>query len=167
MSRDIVWGDFSIGVRVGPHFSVMTNPDPPLATTSKSELPAVFETPSYVRNVAGGSYRGGTLEDARTAVLGDLGLWIPQVPIEFMMDHILPPIHCNVNTVKSKLEGSGRIVGERWASFEKDPTKSASNENNSFNVLEGIFNDIIHHARGDIGGDDQGSGGEEDRKSVV
>jgi hypothetical protein len=105
-------------------------------------------------------FTGGTLEDARTAMLGDLGLWIPQVPIEFMMDHILPPIHCNVNTVKRKLEGSGCIVGERWASFEKDPTKSTSNENNTFKVLEGIFEDIIHHARGDIGGDDQRSGGE-------
>jgi hypothetical protein len=98
-------------------------------------------------------------------VLGDLGLWIPQVPVEFMMEHILPPIHCNLNTVKSELERSGRILGERWAAFDEDPTKSGFNENNTFKALESIFVEIIRYAgrgetEGDIGGGDEGSGGE-------
>jgi hypothetical protein len=100
-------------------------------------------------------------------VLGDLGLWIPQVPVDYLMDHILPPIHCNFNTVKNKLEDSGCILGGRWAAFDKDPTKTVSNENNTFKAIEGVFTDIVHHSghrvetEGDINSDNKGSGGSE------
>jgi hypothetical protein len=142
--------------------SVMTNPDP--TTPSKSldpQLPSsVLETPSYIRQVASGSYSGGTLEDARRAVLDDLGLWIPQVPVDFMMDHILPPVNCDFNAVKTKLVDSGRILGGRWAAFDKDPIKSAAHENNVFKPLEGVFADIVHQAGGYIRNDNGGSGSE-------
>jgi hypothetical protein len=99
---------------------VMTNPDTP-SKSLDPELPSTFlETPSYIRQVASGSY------------LDDMGLWIPQVPVDFMMDHMPPPVHYNFNAVKTKLETSGRIHGEWWAAFSKDPTKSASHENNPF-----------------------------------
>ena len=39
-----------------------------------------------------------------------------------MIDHILPPVNCDVNAVKTKLENSRHIIGERWAAFDKDPT---------------------------------------------
>src|SRR5882762_11395235 len=54
--------------------SVMTNPDPELPST-------VLETLVYIFQVASRSYHGGTLEDVCRAVLDNLGLWIPQVPI--------------------------------------------------------------------------------------
>jgi len=93
--------------------SVMTNSDP--ATPSKSldpELPSTaLETLLYICQVTSESYHGGTLEDACRAMLDDLGLWIPQVPIDFMMDHILPPVNHKFNAVKTKLVDSGCILG--------------------------------------------------------
>jgi hypothetical protein len=65
--------------------------------------------------------------------------------------------------VKNKLEDSGRILGGRQAAFDKDPTKSASNENNTFKVLQGIFADIVHH--GVQGGETEGGVNTEDKSS--
>jgi hypothetical protein len=74
-----------------------------------------------------------------------------------MIDHILPHVNCDVNAVKTKLENSRRIIGERWAAFDKDPTNS---ENNVFKALQGVFTDIVHHAGGHIHSDNGGSGNE-------
>jgi hypothetical protein len=49
------------------------------------------ETPPVARQVGSGVYHAGGLEKARTAVMEDLGGWIPEVPVEFTLDHILPP----------------------------------------------------------------------------
>jgi hypothetical protein len=81
------WCHLNVGFFVRKTFTPLANPDSP--TTSKSMLPAAaFETPSCLMSE--------TIEDTYTSALVNLGLWIPQIPIEFMRDHILPPIHCNV-----------------------------------------------------------------------
>lgn len=112
---------------------------------------------------------GASLEDARKAVLGDLGLSIPEVSVDFMVDRILLPVHCNFDTVKTKLQDAGHILGGRWAAFDKDPTDSTSNENNSFKALQGIFTEIIHHAKGEIsnGDNDDEAGGSESHRTLT
>ena len=71
------------------------------------------------------------------------------------------------NAVKTKLEGLRCVLDGQWATFDKDPTKSASNENNTFKALQGVFVDIIHHAKGDISSDDGGSGGKAGEAQAV
>ena len=64
------------------------------------------ETPPVARQVGSGIYHASCLEKARTAIMEHLGRWIPEVPMEFMLDHILPPVRCDYVVVKHKLKNS-------------------------------------------------------------
>ena len=108
------------------------------------------ETPPVARQVGSGVYHAGGLEKARTAVMEDLGWWIPEVPVEFMLDHILPPVRCDYSAVKRKLKSSKCIRNDQWVAFPKDPTKSKLHENNVFRPLEKVFADIATHARDSV-----------------
>jgi len=56
------------------------------------------ETP---RQTGSGAYHaGGLFEKAHTTALDDLGSWIPQVSIVFVLDNILPPVRCNCKVAK-------------------------------------------------------------------
>jgi hypothetical protein len=108
------------------------------------------ETPPVVRQVGSGVYHAGGLERARTAVMEDLRWWIPEVPVEFMLDHILPPVRCDYPAVKRKLKSSKCIRNDQWVAFPKDPTKSKQHENKVFHPLEQVFANIAIHARDSV-----------------
>ena len=112
--------------------------------------PQTRETPPVVRQVGSGIYHAGRLEKARTAVIEDLGTWIPEIPIEFMLDHILPPVRCDYDAVKRKLKNSKRILKGQWAGFPTDPKSSKLHENKVFCPLEQVFADIAKHARDSV-----------------
>jgi hypothetical protein len=108
------------------------------------------ETPPVARQVGSGIYHAGCLEKRRTAVIEDLGRWIPEVPIEFMLDHILSPVRCDYVAVKRQLENSKCIRNNRWAAFPKDPTKAKHHENKVFRPLEQVFANITTHAHDSV-----------------
>jgi hypothetical protein len=100
------------------------------------------ETPAIVRRTASSSYHTGGLESARSAVLDDLGHWIPEVPVSFMLQHIVPPVDVDLEAIKNRLRSLKQLKGERWKDFQTDPTKSAAHENQVFKPLEGLFRSI-------------------------
>ena len=80
----------------------------------------------------------------------DLGWWIPEVSVKFMLDHILPPVRCDYPAVKLKLESLKCIRKDQWAAFRKDLTKPPQHENKVFQPLEQVFADIARHARDSV-----------------
>ena len=90
------------------------------------------------------------LERACMAIMEDLRWWIPEVPVEFKLDHILPPVICDYPVVKSKLKSSKCIHNDQWVTFLKNPTQSKLHENNVLRPLEQVFADIAIHARDSV-----------------
>jgi len=83
------------------------------------------ETPTFSRQTGSGAYHaGGLFEKAHTTALNDLGSWIPQVSIVFVLDNILPLVRCNYKVAKVQLEQWKRIANGQWATFSKGPAKS-------------------------------------------
>lgn len=99
------------------------------------------ETSPVPRQVGSGIYHAG----------GTYGRHRNEVSVEFMLDHILPPVSCDSPAVKRKLVNSKRIRNNRWVAFPQDPTLNAKlYENNVFCPLERVFADITAHARDSV-----------------
>jgi hypothetical protein len=113
----------------------------PLPSSSKHKLP---DTPAVALHTASAAYRTGDLRSARAAVLDDLGRWIPEVPITFMLDYIIPPVKFDVEDVKSALTRSKVISGSRWKAFAKDPADTFTVENKTFTPLADLFSQICN-----------------------
>lgn len=104
-----------------PRHAGQQNADTPIARK---------QTPS----VHGAAY---SLDVSRGAVLNDFGLSIPQVPIQYFKDSILPPLPDKVDTAKvvAALKDSGHITASgRWKVFPDDP-KSCKGEAETFDHL--------------------------------
>lgn len=97
--------------------------EPPMVFSSANKRKR-SATPPVARQVGSGIYHAGRLEKARTVVIEDRGTWIPEIPIEFMLDPILPPVRCDYAAVKRKLKNSKRILKGQWASFPTDSKSS-------------------------------------------
>jgi hypothetical protein len=92
------------------------------------------------------SYQNGLLEDARLAVLEDLGSRIPEISPQTFMDFLAPPqpdfdIEATMKTLKSDpavLTASGR-----WTAFDKEPTDQYGREDAVFKPLPDIFKKVV------------------------
>jgi hypothetical protein len=101
------------------------------------------------------------LENARTAVMEDLGEWIPEVPLSFMLDNIIPPPRHDVQVVKEVLEKEGCFQRQRWKTFRKDPADTKYLEDKTFEPLEPLFSQIMSSACTSDADTGVGGGGEE------
>jgi hypothetical protein len=125
----------------------MTNPDKlPTSTPSVAKL-AQQTAPAHLN-----------LELARSIVLLDLGEAIPQVPIDYFFDYLLPklPKHLDLNTVLGNLreprehrdgENLAALREDRWTCFPVDPVHDKGWENDIYRRLEELTQ-IIHEAAG-------------------
>ena len=78
------------------------------------------------------------------AVLNNLGLTIPEVPVQFFKDYLLPPLPDNVDTaeVVASLRCSGDITtSNRWKAFPTDP-RLCEDEAATFQRLEEVVEAI-------------------------
>ncbi|KAF8582551.1 hypothetical protein K439DRAFT_1635200 [Ramaria rubella] len=75
--------------------SAPTTPTRPLLPL---RLSANKETPVKQKHVSGQDYRSGDLGEGRLAVLRDLGRSIPEVPIEWVLESIIPRVACDLDS---------------------------------------------------------------------
>jgi hypothetical protein len=93
------------------------------------------ESPVHAKKVhSSRSYQHGLLEDARLAVLEDLGTSIPEITLKTFMDFLAPPLPTiDLYATMKKLELADIPIftaSGRWAAFDKESSgKSAKNLN--------------------------------------
>ncbi|KAI0700876.1 hypothetical protein BC835DRAFT_1411725 [Cytidiella melzeri] len=92
-------------------------------------------------------YGWGHVEKSRTDVADDLGPSVHELPYQFFQDHILPPLHQNVDVqaVIRRLKKSGHITkAGRWKGFGDDPyTASAKSSSDSPKLENDVFAKLV------------------------
>jgi hypothetical protein len=85
------------------------------------------------------------LEEAKLAVLEDLGPDIPQITVQAFMDFLAPPqpefdLEAMMETLKARgiLTTSGR-----WRAFNTEPKNQTGGEDATFKPMEDIFNGVV------------------------
>ena len=114
------------------------------------------DTPLVKQNSAAtGVFLNGTLQDQRLALLTDFGN-IPEVTVNFMLDHIVPNSRIDVERTMQTLKRKKFLVDAGWKEFVGElPKHSTDNEQTVFSKMGTIyeriiksttFNDGNHHA---------------------
>ena len=118
-------------------------------STQTNSLPG--DTPIKKNSTATGVFINGTLDEQRMAVLTDLGN-IPEVTVDFMLDHIVPDSGINVERTIQKLRRNGVLGNAGWKEFEGAlPKKSDAIELKVFSKMETIYEGIIDATDFDVG----------------
>ena len=102
---------------------------------------------------ATGAFLDGTLEEQRLAVLTDLGN-IPEVTVDFMLDHIVPNSGINVECTMQNLRREGVLLDAGWEVFvDALPKQFADNEQKVFffSKMGTIYRRIIASTEFDVG----------------
>jgi len=123
----------------------MSSPTPQAPSRQKGLI--THESPVRAKAVhSSHSYQNGLLEDARLAVLQDLGTSIPEIPLQTFIAFLTPPkpqfyICVPVNALKSEsiLSASGR-----WSAFDKEPKDQLGHENDVFKPMTNIFTKVVN-----------------------
>jgi hypothetical protein len=74
------------------------------------------DTPLKQNSAATGVFIHGTLEEQRMAVLNDLGN-IPEVTVDFMLDHIVPDSGIDVESTIHRLKQEEVLLDAGWKEF--------------------------------------------------
>jgi hypothetical protein len=93
------------------------------------------------------SYQIDDLEEARLAVLEDLGSSIPMIPFQTFLNHLAPPQpdFDLEATMKSLKLGSTPVLtsSNRWSKFAKAPKDSQGSEDEIFSPIPDIFLEVV------------------------
>ena len=109
------------------------------------------DTPLKRNAGATGVFFTGTLEEQRTAVMNDLGN-IPEVTVDFMLNHIVPDSGVDVEHTMRKLRHKGDLLDAGWKEFiDELPKDSADNEQKVSSKMGTIYRRIIASAEIDVG----------------
>ena len=112
-----------------------------LQSTQTNSLPG--DTPIKKNSVATGVFINGTLDEQRVAILTDLGN-IPEVTVDFMLDHIVPNSGINVERTIQKLRRKGVLGNAGWKEFEDVlPKKSDAIEQKFFRKWELFTSELL------------------------
>lgn len=110
----------------------------------------IDDTPPLVKYTSTSSYATGSLMNGRRAVLADLGESITEVPVQFFLVNILPPLRggINIGNVVEKLQRRKIITRDGLCkSLPSRPALSPSFENATFKSLEEISKSICDAAQ--------------------
>jgi len=113
----------------------------------RQQAPVVHESPVHAKKVhSSRSYQNDDLEEARLAVLDDLGSAVPEVTFRAFMDFLAPrrpdfDLDATMNTLKSMPDGVLSPSG-RWKAFNIEPT-AQSGEDAAFKPMTEIFKSIV------------------------
>ena len=109
------------------------------------------DTPSKKNSAATGVFFNGTIEEQRLALLTDFGN-IPEVTVDFMLDHIVPNSGINVERTKQNLRREGVLLDAGWEVFiDALPKLSDDNEQKFFSKMGTVYQRIIEATEFDVG----------------
>ena len=109
------------------------------------------DTPLKLNSVATGVFLHGTLQDQRFALLADFGN-IPEVTVDFMLDHIVPNSGINVERTIQNLRLERVLLDAGWEEFISAlPKQSADDEQKVFTKMGTIYRRIIASTEFDVG----------------
>ena len=109
------------------------------------------DTPLKQNSAASGVFISGTLDQQRLAVMNDLGN-IPEVAVDFMLNHIVPNSGINVDRTSQNLRQKGVLLDAGWDVFiDELPKVSKDNEQKVFAKMETIYQNIITSTSFDVG----------------
>ena len=100
--------------------------------------------PVKQNSAANGIFLGGTLDEQRAAVLTDFGN-IPEVTVDFMLDHIVPNSGINVELTMQKLKREKVLLDAGWKEFAVTlpAEQSTDTEQKVFSKMGTIYRGIV------------------------
>jgi hypothetical protein len=109
------------------------------------------DSPVYVKKVhSSHSYQSDRLEEARVAVLHDLGSNIPSIPFQAFLDHLAPPqpdfdLDATMQSLRLGSEDSDPVLtsSNQWSQFPKTPKDSQCSEDSTFSPIPDIFTKVV------------------------
>ena len=115
-----------------------------------SQSKSLGDIPLRQNSAATGVFINGTLDEQRLAVLTDLGN-IPEVTVDFMLDHIVPNLGINVERTMQNLRKEKVLLDAGWKEFTgTSPKQSADNEQKVFSKMGTIYRRIIASTEFDV-----------------
>jgi hypothetical protein len=122
---------------------IMTSQSPP-----RKQIALPHDSPARVKSVhSDPSYQSDILEQARVAVLHDLGSCIPMVPFQTFLDYLAPPQpEFDLDaTMRSLKLGTEPVLtsSNRWSKFPKAPKDSQGSEDRVFSPMPEIFTKVV------------------------
>jgi hypothetical protein len=114
----------------------------------RQQAPVVHESPVHAKKVhSSRSYQNDELEEARLAVLDDLGSTVPQVTFQAFMDFLAPrrpdfDLDATMNTLKS-MPDPVLSASDRWNAFNVEPKDQSGGEDAVFKPMAEIFKGVI------------------------
>jgi len=123
----------------------------------RQKIPLTHDSPIRVKSVhSDHAYQSGQLEDARLAVLEDLGSYVPEIPFQTFLDYLAPPLpdFDHDVTMESLKSGSEPALSSsnRWSKFPKDPKDSQGSEDRVFSPMPEIFTKVVVAIAANSGG---------------
>lgn len=114
-------------------------------------LSKLLETPYSISKTLGRQFSGASLDGKREMICYDVGPVTRQVPIDYFLQHLLPPVRAQINLVQlvEKLKNEGKIFDGRFSELPDDPIDIHGTEIRIFAPVGTIANDIIKAARWD------------------
>ena len=102
-------------------------------------------------SAANGVFFNGTLQEQRLALLTNFGN-IPEVAVDFMLDHIVPNLGINVERTMQNLRREGVLFDGGWKEFvDALPKHSIDSEQKVFSKIGTIYKGIIDSTAFDDG----------------
>jgi hypothetical protein len=97
----------------------------------------ISESPPLYKHTLSNELVSESLSDRRSAVMKDLGQWIPEVSLDDFCKCLLPENVAKPTQSLSQLK-KNHIKHNRWSSFLVDPEKSKETEMASFGYLKDV-----------------------------
>ncbi|KAJ3999941.1 hypothetical protein F5050DRAFT_751652 [Lentinula boryana] len=116
---------------------------PPLTTTPFSK-----ESPLRFRALYSIKYRLGGTNTRRNVVMSELREQVPEVPLDWYFEHLLPPLPAGIDTeeIVASLKESGALTDNSWAAIVEHPRLDKRHEDEVYSGLEQIFEHIVNAA---------------------
>ncbi|KAJ3983355.1 hypothetical protein F5890DRAFT_1523694 [Lentinula detonsa] len=131
--------DHEIAIHATPKSTQTATTAIPTTTALSKESPLRF------RALDSFKYRLGGTNTRRNVVMSELSEQVPEVPLDWYFEHLLPPLPAGIDTeeIVTSLKESGVITNNKWAAIVEHPRLDKRHEDDVYAGLEKIFKDII------------------------
>ncbi|KAJ3999942.1 hypothetical protein F5050DRAFT_751632 [Lentinula boryana] len=117
-------------------------------TTPPTTTPLSKESPLRFRALDSIKYRLGGTNTRRNVVMSELREQVPEVPLDWYFEHLLPPLPAGIDTeeIVASLKESGALTDNSWAAIVEHPRLDKRHEDEVYGGLEQIFEHIVNAA---------------------